>query len=117
MTTDGLLQKANKTAGLIALGIWIVTGVVGFWLIPTTLDLVTRIYAAFWAEYGFYGGDYWTGIVLRQFLALPLGALYTVMLVGSGEYYYRNYGKPNAWKVASRIITVEISLIVLTAII
>ena len=116
-TTDGILQKANKNAGLITLGIWIMTGGIGFWLIPTLLDLTLRIYAAFWADYGFYGRDYWAAIAIRQFLVLPLGALYTVMLIGSGEYYYRNYGKPGAWKVATRIIAVEIALIVLTSII
>ena len=117
MTTDGVLQKASKSAGLIALGIWIVTGIVGFWLIPTTLDLVMRIAAAFWAEYGFYGKDYWAAVAIRQLSILPLGTLYVALLVGSGEYYYRNYGKPESWKVCARIIAVEIALIVLTAII
>ena len=115
MKTDAILANRSKHALPIAIALWIITSGVGFWLMPEILNLALRVYAAFWAEYGFYGRDYWGGVFIRQILLMPIGALYLITVVGCSEYYARNYGQPGSWKVFARVIAVEVTLIVLTA--
>jgi hypothetical protein len=99
---------------LLAVGLWIVTSVLSFLLITGVLDLITRIYAAFWGGSRFYGDAYWGIVTLRQLLSLPLALLSIGVIIGSGEYHVRHFNEPSSWALFARILAVEVALLMLT---
>ena len=86
--------------------------VVGLLEISTVLRMAVRIYGHFWGDFGFYGSVLFPNSV-RMFLIVPLAMLLIVAVVGSGEYTYRNFGKPGALRIFGWIIAVELSILVL----
>ncbi len=98
-----------------ALALWALTSVLAFVLIPTILDIVLKLYAAFWGSYGFYGEVYQTGIAIRQFLVLPLGLVAVGVVIGGAEYHYRHVGEIASWKLFSETLAVEAALFLLSA--
>ena len=111
MEENGLQSSARS--GVIAFALWACTAVLGFVAIPTVLDMVLRVYAAFWGDYGFYGSDYRGALVLRNLLVFPLAFLWLAIAVGGGEYHYKHFGQPRSWRLFARTIAVEISIFAL----
>ncbi len=59
---------------LVAL-LWALSAVLSVVMIPTTLDAVTRIFAAFWGDGGVFGRDYWNIVMIRQLLTAVMAVL------------------------------------------
>ncbi|MBN2002647.1 MAG: hypothetical protein JXA21_04760 [Anaerolineae bacterium] len=115
--SNEMQPRKNTVAGIvIALG-WILGSVSAVMLVLPVLDMILRIYAAFWGEYNTYGPDYWGAIFIRQILIMAFGALCLALIVGSAEYYSRNYSHPKVWAMMTRILAVEAALATLTIII
>lgn len=113
--TETLEERAQlwpRAVGIVSL--WVVTSVLSVVLIPTTIDLVTRIYAAFWADYTAYGPSYWRGVALRQFLVLPLAVLSVIVIIGGAETYMRHAGTHRSWLFATRTLAVEVGLLIMS---
>ncbi len=111
------LQPRNSIAAIVTGVVWALSSAGAVALALSVLDMVLRIYAAFWGEYNTYGPDYWGAVFIRQILILAFGAICLALIVGSAEYYSRNYGTPKAWKMMTRVVAVEVALAVLTMII
>ena len=107
------LQPSQAWLGLFVFALWLGTTVVGFLEINTVLTIATRVYTQFWADYGFYGSDYFAGVALRQILVYPLAFLWIAAVIGGGEYHYQRLGQPRSWKIFSWVIAVELSILVL----
>lgn len=114
---DDIQPRKRTIAAIVTALAWILGSAAAVILIPSLLDMILRIYAAFWGEYGFYGQDYWGAVFIRQILVMLFSALCLALIVGSAEYYSRNYGHPKAWTMMARILAVEAALVTLTAII
>ena len=114
MTETNNAQK-NRRSIIGAFALWVLTSALAFVLILTILDIVLKIYAAFWGSYGFYGEVYQMGIAIRQFLVLPLGLLAVGVVIGGAEYHYHHVGEIASWKLFSETLGVEAALFLLSA--
>ncbi len=117
-----MMQKLStrfQNKGLVALaaGLWLTVSVLVFFVIPATLDLVMRIYAAFWADGGFYGRVYQSAVGLRQLLVLPLSVVAVAVIIGGAEYQFQHFNTRQAWRILARAFAIELSLLLLAALI
>lgn len=111
----GLRSRIGRVAP--AAGLWLLTSALSFVLIPTVLDMSTRIYAAFWGDYGFYGRSYWSAVALRQFLTFPMTLFALMVIIGGAEYHSRNLGSPASWRMFGRTLALELALLAMAAIV
>lgn len=116
MTAENL-TKPPKLLVLTVIILWISTAIAGIVVIPTTLDVTTRVYAAFWADQGFYGEVYQGAVFVRQMMSLVLGTLYVGGIIGSAEYHSRHFNTPQSWDLFSKVIAIETSLLLLSVMI
>jgi len=112
MNENGLPSK-RLGLGLLAFALWAVTSVLGFLEILTVREIVLRIYAHFAATGGFYGPDYFGGATLAMLTTIAMALACVVVMVGGGEYHYRNFGKPTSWRLFARTLAVELSVLIL----
>jgi hypothetical protein len=110
-----LNAKPNRLETISTVTLWALTSVLAFLLIPTLLDLILKIYAAFWSDYGFYGETYQISVAVRQFLTLPLGLMAVGVIIGGAEYHYRHVGEPTSWKILSETLAVELTFFLISA--
>jgi hypothetical protein len=114
MTETNAAQE-NRLNLIGAAALWALTSALAFVLIPTLLDIVLKVYAAFWGSYGFYGEVYQVGIAIRQILVLPLGLLAVGVVIGGAEYHYRHFGEVRSWKLFAETLAVESAFFLLSA--
>jgi hypothetical protein len=112
MLEENGIKPDRTLQGLCVFALWLITAVVGLLEINMVLTMATRIYAHFWGDFGFYGSIIITNAI-RQFMVIPLALVLIAGVIGSGEYTYRNFGKPGALKIFGWIIAVELSILVL----
>jgi hypothetical protein len=112
MLEENGIQPKRTLQGLLVFGLWLFIAVVGLMEINTVLVMATRVFAHFWGDFGFYGSVFIPNAI-RQFLVVPLALALIVAVIGSGEYSYRNFGKPGALKIFGWVIAVELSILVL----
>lgn len=110
-----LNTKPNRLETIGTVALWALASVLTFVLIPALLDIVLKIYAAFWGSYGFYGETYQISVAVRQFLTLPLGLLAVGVIIGGAEYHYRHVGEIASWKLFAETLAVEAAFFLLSA--
>ena len=115
---DGVLDVGRpKGLVVVAILLWITTSVLSVVLIPTVLDLVTRVYVAFWADYSGDGQTYWGGVAIRQFAVLPLAVLSVGVAIGGAEFHMRHFGTPKSWWVYTHTLGIELGVLLMAAIV
>ncbi|NBD36082.1 MAG: hypothetical protein GVY30_08790 [Chloroflexi bacterium] len=107
LKTEG---RAKLSVQVTALMLWIATAALGFLALPRALDVLLRLYAGFWGDYGFYGRTYRTAVVLRQLLVLPLSMIVIAAIVGGAEYHYRHIGEPASWRFFAQTLGAELAI-------
>ena len=110
-------KNAEKIVGVGVFLLWAATSAAAFLLILPVIEMALRMYASFWGDYGLYSEAYYGAASLRQYMALFLGALSLVAIVGGAEYHYRFFNTEKSWRFFARVIAVEISLFLLTILI
>jgi hypothetical protein len=91
--------------------LWAVTSVLSVVMIPYVLDVVTRIYVAFWGA-GVPGGEsYWTIVPIRQLLVVPLGVFAVVIIIGGAEYHTRAVNTERSWRLLAVTLALEAALV------
>ena len=110
-TTD--LDPRRSGQQLLAIVLWAATSALAFVEILTVREIVLRIYAHFAATGGFYGPDYFGGATLAMLTTIAMALACVVVMVGGGEYHYRNFGKPTSWRLFARTLAVELSVLIL----
>ncbi|MGC9398226.1 MAG: hypothetical protein ACP5HM_03730 [Anaerolineae bacterium] len=111
-THNAQAEPLNMVGALV---LWGLTSALAVVLIPTVLDIVLKIYAAFWGSYGFYGEVYQMGVAIRQLLTLFLGLIAVAVVIGGGEYHYGHVGEPASWKLFAETLGVEAAFLLLSA--
>ncbi len=101
---DTIFQPRLILARVLAFVLWIGTAIVGLQAFAVVVDVVmwllfTRISPRA-APMGL-----WT--------LIPLGILWIAMVVGGGEYHYRNVGQPKSWRLFGWTIAIELLILVL----
>jgi hypothetical protein len=117
MTEQTATNHRERIIGIATLLLWVVTSAAAFLLILPLIEMTLRIYASFWGDYGLYNEAYFGAASLPQYMALILGALSLVAIVGGAEYNYRYFNTSKSWTFLARLIAVEISLFLLTLLI
>ncbi|MEJ5311876.1 MAG: hypothetical protein WHX52_19100 [Anaerolineae bacterium] len=112
MTTSQASNKSIVLKGLAAM-LWIVSSVLALYALNGVADLVSSIYAAFWAEGGPYGEAYYSSVALRQMVIVPGAILTAAVVIGSAEYSLRHFNTPGLWRLFARILGVEAGILLL----
>jgi len=100
-------------AVLLTLGLWLLTIVLTLVAISVLLDVLMRVYAAFWADGGFYSQATQTAIGIRQVLVLPLGIIAVIVAIGGAEYHREHFNTRESWRTFARTIAVQGGLLLL----
>lgn len=106
-----------KSLIILAVGLWLATTALSFIVIPTVIDLATKVYAAFYADFTFYGEAYYGAVALRQLLVLPLGVLALVVIIGGAEYHLQHFNTEKSWRLFTRTLAIQITMVTLAALI
>lgn len=91
---------------LLAVFLWAFTAILGLVEFSVVRVMVLRIYATFWRV------DL-VAPALSAFTIMFLAIMWIGLVIGGGEYHFRNFGTPKSWKLFARTIAVEISILVL----
>lgn len=109
-----MLSKSTFLKGL-TVALWLLSSVLAFFALNGAADVVTVIYAAFWARGGQYGEVYHSVVALRQ-LVILFGSLFAVVvIVGGLEYGLRRFNTPGAWRLFAHILGAEAGILLLAA--
>ena len=98
---------------LLAIGLWVVTSVLGFLLILTVREIVVRAYAHFAATGGLYGTAYAGGVAAQILSTIVMAIVCIGVVIGGAEYHFNHFGKPESWRLFARTIAAELSVLVL----
>ncbi len=101
---------------LVAL-LWALSAVLSVVMIPTTLDAVTRIFAAFWGDGGVFGRDYWNIVMIRQLLTAVMAVLAVAIIVGGAEYHVRAFNTERSWKLLTNTLALEVALLLVAVVV
>ncbi|MDX9953779.1 MAG: hypothetical protein RBT75_06775 [Anaerolineae bacterium] len=110
---------SNKTkaqrirAAILTLGLWLLTIALTLLTITVLLDVLMRVYAAFWADGGFYSRATQTAIGIRQVLVLPLGIIVVIVAIGGAEYHREHFNTRQSWRLFARTFAVQAGLLLL----
>jgi hypothetical protein len=91
--------------------LWLATAVLSVVIIPATLDVVTRIYGAFWGDGAIPVRAYWGAVFIRQMVTIPLAMLAVAITIGGAEYHLRNVGSDRSWRLFAITLALEIGLL------
>ena len=111
MTNTTKTQKIR--VALLTLGLWLLTVVLTLVTISVLLDVLMRVFAAFWADGGFYSQATQTAIGIRQVLVLPLGIVAVMVAIGGAEYHREHFNTRQSWRTFARTIAVQCGLLLL----
>lgn len=100
-------------AVILTIGLWLLTVALTFFAIIAFLDVLMRIYAAFWANGGFYSAATQAAIGLRQILVLPLGVLGVMTTIGGAEYHREHFNTRASWRMFARTLAMQLGLLLL----
>ncbi|OQB00990.1 MAG: hypothetical protein BWY25_01462 [Chloroflexi bacterium ADurb.Bin222] len=109
----GMEKKQDFRLVALAVGLWLLTVVLTFYAIVNLLEVLMRVYAAFWADGGFYSPATQAAIGLRQFLLLPLGFLGVAITIGGAEYHREHFNTRQSWRLFARTLGVQLGLLLL----
>lgn len=101
---------------MLAVALWALTAVLSVVIIPAALDVVTRIYAAFWGGGAPLDSAYWGIVFVRQMLTIPLAVFAVVVIIGGAEIHLRNFNTERSWALLCRTLALQmaIALVALT---
>lgn len=112
MPTTGFFSKSTALKGLVIV-LWIVSSTLALFALNGAADVVSVIYAAFWAGGGPYGAVYRSVVVVRQMVILPGSILVVATIIGGLEYHLRHFDTPGSWRLLSYILGVEAGILLL----
>lgn len=92
-------QKNRFLLIITANVLWLLSSVIAFLLIIPTLESITRIYAAFWADPDPIGQAYFIGVSIRQAGVFILAFISLILIIGGAEHHSRNFNTPSSWRL------------------
>lgn len=114
MTTTRFLNKRTALKAL-AIVLWLATSALALFALNGAADLVTSIYAAFWAGGGRYGEVYRSSVALRQAVILPGSLIIVAVIIGGLEYHRVHFDTPRSWRLFGYVLGAEAGILLLAA--
>lgn len=106
-------KNIHVPALLLTIGLWFLTLALMFQATITLLDVLMRVYAAFWSEGGFYSPATKAAIGIRQILILPLGIIAVLVTIGGAEYHREHFNTRQSWYTFARTLAVQMGIMLL----
>ena len=110
---NSLPIKRDPKLVALTLVLWAFTSVVSFLEILTVRAIAIRMYARFAMTYGFYAREYISAQALGIVPLLVMSIVCIGVTIGCGEYHLKHFGQPQSWKLFSRTIAAEVTILVL----
>lgn len=92
-------NRPNIFLTILTILLWLLSTVIGFYLMFPILDSITRIYAAFWADPSPIGQAFFLGVSIRNVSVFFLAVLLLIGSIGGAEHHFRNINTPTSWHV------------------
>jgi len=99
--------KTQILPGLLAVLLWIVSAILGLACVKLGSEIFIWIFAQFSLGVA-------TISALNWIVVIVLSLIYLGVLIATGEYHAKHYGKPGSWKLFLETLGVEL-LIILVA--
>lgn len=115
MASSPKLEQKSSTAVLTFI-LWLLTAVLGIQVIIVTREMLFSLFSRFTviSQSGYEAFlQANTAGAAGIFLIIILSVLWIAAVIGGGEYYYRHVGQPSSWRLLTRILAVEISILLL----
>ena len=107
--------KSVSTA-IIVIIIWLITAALGIWEILLVREMFFRLFGRFMAsgvsDYGAIRQANTAGSA-GILIVLVLAIVWVAAFIGGAEYHRRHPGEPGSWKLTTRTIAVELSILLL----
>lgn len=99
-------QPNKSLITLLAISLWLLTVILGVWDILLVRQTVLRTFARFGAA-----DD--TFRLINILLMIPLTILVMAITIGGLEYHRTRIGQPSSWRLLSRTLAIELSILAL----
>lgn len=100
------INKKNPVWMVVAFVLWVITFALGLWDIMLIWQLALRTYARFVPS----GQGY---ALVSNLIIIPLMIAGVAVSIGSAEYHRTRWGTPESWRFFSRILAIELTLLML----
>ena len=106
MSKNNIAQPNKLLIITLAIILWLITVVLAIWDLLLIPEMVLRTLARFGAA-----ADAFT--LIHILLMFPLTVLVIAVSIGGFEYHRTRLGQPSSWRVFSRTLAVEFSILTL----
>lgn len=104
------MENPTQPAKIAAVGLWALSAVLGLWVMAAVIqDMLPRLFAAL-----ALGADLYQ--VVYNILALLLGLVWIVVVVGGAEYHRTRVGLLDSWRLFGWTLGVEVALLLAAAV-
>lgn len=90
-------RRSNILLIILTIILWLLSTVIGFFLLFPILNSIIRIYAAFWADPSPIGQAFFLGVSIRNVASFILAILLLIGSIGGAEHHFRNINTPTSW--------------------
>lgn len=104
-------QPIKVRASAMAFALWLATVVLATWNILVIRSMVFRTYVRLLPNPTGASGN--AIPLINIIVILSLAIVWLGVAVGGAEYHYKRVSQPNSWKLFSRTLAVEVSILVL----
>jgi len=108
-------KKPGIPAGILALLLWIVTGILGFVDILAVRRIAMGIAARIWSDTR--SSSYWAYVNAGNWSVIVAAVLWLVVVVGGGEYHRTRVGQRSSWRLFGWTIGVEAVILLVSFVI
>lgn len=107
-------EQKNFSAPAAAFSLWLATVILATWDFLVIRGMVLRTYVRILPVSG--GSEAADVITLIHIiLVIILAILWIGVVIGGAEYHYKRVGRPDSWKLFSRTLAIELSILFLAA--
>ncbi len=92
-------NRPNILLTILTILLWLLSTVIGLYLMFPILNSITRIYAGFWADPSPIGQAFFLGVSIRNVSVIVLAILLLIGSIGGAEHHFRNINTPTSWHV------------------
>jgi hypothetical protein len=105
-------EQKKFSAPVAAFSLWLATVILATWDFLVIRGMVLRTYVRI-LPVG--GGSEAAGVInlIHIILVIILAILWIGVVIGGAEYHYKRVGRPDSWKLFSRTLAVELSILFL----